>query len=305
MGRIDEALRRIGQDGAKSEPAGEQGVFVSAWGVDDAAAVRPVEPLRPVEHLRSETARRTHEPETIPVAAKERHSAVSLSSAWRERLATSPECNPVLVEQFRRLAATLHHAQTGSGIRVIMLTSASPNDGKTLTAVNLALVLSESYRRRVLLIDADLRRPSLGNLADVTDAPGLSDALKSNTEQKLAVLQVTPTLMLLPAGRPDPDPMGGLTSARMRHILEEAAGRFDWVILDAPPMGPMADASLLSQMVDGAVFVVRAGQTQHAAVQRAIDALGRERILGVVLNAVEHMPSEQYEYNYGTLAERK
>jgi len=67
----------------------------------------------------------------------------------------------------------------------------------------------------------------------------------------------------------------------------------------------MADASLLSQMVDGAVFVVRAGQTQHAAVQRAIDALGRERILGVVLNAVEHMPSEQYEYNYGTLADRK
>lgn len=269
-------------------------MFISAWGAEEAASVRQAEPVR-----------RSHEPEAIPVPATERPPVISLSRAWRERLATSPECNPVLVEQFRRLAATLHHAQSGSGIRVIMLTSASPNDGKTLTAVNLALVLSESYRRRVLLIDADLRRPSLGNLADVTDAPGLSDALKSGTEQKLAVLQVTPTLMLLPAGRPDPDPMGGLTSARMRHILEEAAGRFDWVILDAPPMGPMADASLLSQMVDGAVFVVRAGQTQHSAVLRAIDALGRERILGVVLNAVEHMPSEQYEYNYGALAERK
>jgi capsular exopolysaccharide synthesis family protein len=284
----------MGQAAPKGEAGEGQGVFVSAWGGEDAAPVRAVEPVR-----------RSHDPEPIPVPGPERPSQISLSRVWRERLATSPDANPVLVEQFRRLAATLHHAQSGSGIRVIMLTSASPNDGKTLTAVNLALVLSESYRRRVLLIDADLRRPSLGNLAEVTDAPGLSDALKSTTEQKLAVLQVTPTLMLLPAGRPDPDPMGGLTSARMRHILEEAAGRFDWVILDAPPMGPMADASLLSQMVDGAVFVVRAGQTQHPAVQRAIDALGRERILGVVLNAVEHMPSEQYEYNYGALAERK
>ena len=70
------------------------------------------------------------------------------------------------------------------------------------------------------------------------------------------------------------------------------------MILDAPPMGPMADASLLSQMVDGAVFVVRAGQTQHASVQRAIDSLGREKILGVVLNGVENMQVEPYEYSY-------
>ena len=101
--------------------------------------------------------------------------------------------------------------------------------------------------------------------------------------------------MLLPAGRPDPDPIGGLTSARMRSILDEAAARFDWVILDAPPMGPMADANLLASMVDGAVFVVRSGRTHHQAAQRAIEALGRERILGVVLNGVEKMPSEQYE----------
>jgi capsular exopolysaccharide synthesis family protein len=173
-----------------------------------------------------------------------------------------------------------------------MLTSASPDDGKTLTALNLALVLSQSYHRRVLLIDADLRRPSLSDVADIMDAPGLSEALRSPTDQKLAILQVTPTLMLCPAGEPDPDPMGALTSARMRHILEEAAARFDWVILDAPPMGPMADADLLAQMVDGAVFVIRAGSTPYPLIQKAIDGLGRERILGVVLNGVKEMPSD-------------
>jgi capsular exopolysaccharide synthesis family protein len=226
-------------------------------------------------------------------------SPVSLSGACREQLVNSAEANPVLVEQFRTLAATLHHTQVSNNIRVIMLTSASPDDGKTLTALNLALVLSESYRKRVLLIDADLRRPSLAKLADVTSAPGLTEALRSPTERKLGVLQVTPTLMLLPAGRPDPDPIGGLTSPRMRNILDEARGRFDWVILDAPPMGPLADANLLASMVDGAVFVVRSGRTHYEAAKRAIEMLGRERILGVVLNGMEKMPSEHYEYYSG------
>jgi Mrp family chromosome partitioning ATPase len=106
--------------------------------------------------------------------------------------------------------------------------------------------------------------------------------------------------MLLPAGRPDPDPMSGLTSPRMRHILDEASSRYDWVILDAPPMGPMADASLLAQMVDGAVFVIRAGRTQHGLVQKAVDALGRHRILGVVLNGMDRMPTEHYEQYSGS-----
>jgi receptor protein-tyrosine kinase len=229
---------------------------------------------------------------------------VTLATAWRDRLANGPHANPILVEQFRRLAATLHHAQSASGIRVIMLTSASPDDGKTWTALNLALVLSESYRRRVLLIDADLRRPSLADITDVTDTVGLSDALRAPTDKKLGILQIAPNLNLLPAGRPDPDPMGGLTSARMRQILEEAAGQFDWVILDAPPMNPMADAGLLAHMVEGAVFVIRAGKTQYEAAQKSIDALGRDRILGVVLNGVDEMPAEQH-YQYYEADTRK
>jgi protein-tyrosine kinase len=314
VSRIDEALRRTGQARPDKTFGDGQGVFVSAWRTEEetpreesAAAASVLTPQPMVVPQPAEDRAWKPEPawtrERLLPAEPQRtesgRSPVALSSQWRERLAIAPEANQMLVEQYRRLAATLHHAQSGSGIRVIMLTSASSDDGKTLTAVNLALVLSESYRRRVLLIDADLRRPSLGNVADVTNAPGLSEALKSPTDTKLAILEVTPTLMLLPAGRPDPDPMSGLTSTRMRHILEEASSRFDWVILDAPPMGPMADASLLSQMVDGAVFVVRAGKTQYPLVQKAIDALGRERILGVVLNGAEHMPAEQYEYGYG------
>jgi len=264
---------------------------VSAWALDPAPA-----------SSRPEPARTSGGSDPLTLA----HSQpVSLSGACSEQLAHTPEANPALVEQFRKLAATLHHAQAGSGIKVVMVTSASADDGKTLTALNLSLVLSESYRRRVLLIDADLRRPSLANIAHVTDAAGLSEALRSSTEKKPGLLQVTPMLMLLPAGRPDPDPIGGLTSPRMRSILDEAAARFDWVILDAPPTGPMADANLLASMVDGAVFVVRSGHTHHQAAQRAIDVLGRERILGVVLNGVEKMSPEHYEYYSAPASDEK
>ena len=290
MSRIDEALRRKGERVVERGSSGAQALFVSAW--DHESGPRPVEALRPAALPPPATG------EIISVVREPQPSECvqTLTNAWKDRLATAPEANQILVEQFRRLAGTLHQAQASDGIRVIMLTSASPDDGKTLTAVNLALVLSESYRRRVLLIDADLRRPSLGGSTGLSSAPGLTDALAAKIDQKLSIMQLTPTLMLLPAGRPDPDPMGGLTSLRMKQILEEAAGLFDWVILDAPPMGPLADAQLLSQMVDGAVFVVRAGQTPHAQVQKAIDAIGRERILGVVLNGVANMPTDQYQY---------
>jgi capsular exopolysaccharide synthesis family protein len=222
----------------------------------------------------------------------------SFNPAFIERLVISPNPNRQLLEQFRALGAALHRAQTLSGTKTVMITSAEPHEGKTLTAVNLALILSESYGRRVLLIDADLRRPSIKEIAEVSDLPGLNEALKSRYEQKLAVVRITDRLTLLPAGQPDPDPLRGLTSARMSRILAEAASGFDWVILDAPPIGPIADAGLLGSLVDTALLVVRAGRTPHAAVQRAVESIGRDRIFGVILNGAEGVAEGQYgEYS--------
>jgi protein-tyrosine kinase len=203
------------------------------------------------------------------------------------KIVVMPDAAPVAIEQYRRLAASLHHAQCERHTKVLMITSASPGEGKTLTATNLALTLSESYRRKVLLIDADLRRPSLHHIFKVPNVLGLSDALKSETDQKLSAIQISANLTVLPAGRPDPDPMGGLTSDRMRRIVQEAAVRFDWVIIDTPPVGFLSDANLLVAMVDAALFVVRAGKSPYRLIQRALDAIGRNAIMGVVLNAVD------------------
>ena len=286
MSRIDEALRLAQPAGLMPEgPEGvapsEQEAFSTAWAMAD--------------QLRDAAETPDPPPGSAAVAPSGRSTAIlGFSSEWRERLSSGPDSDPGLTEQFRRLAATLHHAQLNNGLKSVMVTSASPGDGKTLTAVNLALVLAESYRYRVLLVDADLRRPSIPSVVDLGGGTGLSEALRAKTEQKLALLPLTSRLTLLPAGQAIANSIEALTSPRMRQILDEAAARYDWVILDAPPVGPTTDARLLTQMVGGTLFVIHSGQTQYPVVKQALDFLGREHIRGVVLNGVEPKDAEPY-----------
>jgi capsular exopolysaccharide synthesis family protein len=186
-----------------------------------------------------------------------------------------------------------------------MIASAVAGEGKTLTASNLALTFSESYHRRVLLVDGDLRKPVLHSIFSVHAASGLSEGLKSDDSSKLVVRQVSEYLSVLPGGRPDADPMAGLTSSRMRRVIDEAKGAFDWVIVDTPPLVLLPDAHLLASMADAVVLVVRANSTPHELVRRAADAVGRERIAGVVLNATATAPAgaDDYYYSYGSRQE--
>jgi protein-tyrosine kinase len=190
-------------------------------------------------------------------------------------------------EQYRKLAAILHHAQTERGLKVIMTSSALPGEGKSLTAVNLALTLSDSYHRRVLLIDADLRRPTVQRIFGIPPISGLNEGLKASEDRPMALTPVCERLFVLPAGRPEADPMSGLTSDRMRRLITQAAASFDWVIVDSPPVGLLPDASLLSAFVDGVLLVVRAGKAPFSLVKRTVDSITHERILGVVMNAID------------------
>jgi len=296
MSRIEEALRRakeqIDAPGVTVTSGTLSGtLFESPW-----QFTAPEPAVRRSFESRPAAAPRVVEPVRVAVPAP---VVEGFNPEWADRLATSPSADPRMTEEFRRLASTLHQAQVEANARVVMVTSASPGDGKTLTAINLALTLSESYRKRVLLIDADLRRPSIRDVSHIPNVVGLSEALRSTSDQRLSVLQVTEMLSLVPAGAPDPDPVGGLTSPRMRQIIEDAVRHFDWVVLDAPPVATIADTRLLAGVVDAALLVVRAGQSQYPLVKKAIEAIGRERILGVVLNGVDGREADPYDtYTY-------
>jgi protein-tyrosine kinase len=133
---------------------------------------------------------------------------------------------------------------------------------------------------------------------------GLNDALAADQEEKLPLNIVTERLTVLTAGHPNADPMAGLASERMKRIIEEAGASFDWVVLDTPPIGLLPDANLLADMVDMVLLVIGAGATPFAQVERAVVAIDRKRIIGVVLNrAVQSgLGSGYYHYHYAAKA---
>jgi capsular exopolysaccharide synthesis family protein len=246
--------------------------------------------------------------EPPPGSARFRVAGTGAAGRLREKLVVGRNISQGVLEQYRKLAASLHYAQSQHGTRVLMMTSTLAGEGKTLTATNLALTLSESYRRRVLLMDADLRRPTVHDLFDLPNVSGLNDVLHArDASLRCELFEVTPQLSVLTAGRPNPDPIGGLTSERMRQLVAAATAEFDWVVIDTPPVGLLTDARLMSSIVDAVIFVVAAGATPYRLVHRAVEALGRDRIFGVVLNKVavqdlwrDYGSGSYSYYGYGT-----
>jgi protein-tyrosine kinase len=294
MTRVSDALARAAQNPRPNEPATEAGHDFPVE-LPDALMT---------ERADGESRRSGAHPVDQPSAPAQRGAGLT-GSLTQEKLVTGTTAERAPVEQYRRLATRLHLAQAEQGTRVVMITSAIASEGKTLTATNLALTLSESYKRRVLLIDADLRRPWVHELFKVPNLTGLNDGIRADTERKVPVLRVSEYLSILTAGRPDPDPMSVLSSDRMRRVLRDAATSFDWVIVDTPPVAVLSDAHLLATLVDSVVLVIKAGSTQFAAMKQAVDSIGRDRILGVVLNCADEAQQAAYSYygyaNAGTL----
>jgi protein-tyrosine kinase len=234
---------------------------------------------------------------TVPSPAGRDPDLSAVAKRLGSKIVLSPAAPPGSVEQYRALAATLHHAQTQTGMKIVMVASAMPGEGKTLTATNLALTLSESYRRKVLIIDADLRRPTMHQIFDIPNIAGLNEALTA-FDGLPSAFELSPRLTLLPAGRPNPDPIGILTSPAMRELVRSAGDGFDWVIVDTPPVGLLTDANLLAGMVDAVIMVITAGKVSYKILQKSVEALGRERIIGVVLNRATDQPFGT-SYKYG------
>ena len=303
MSRIGDALIRAAVWPGDVPQAGAEEHRPHLTGAEAAAEER-----RP-ERTRAETRREQSGPDSdVPnwpvraVAAPRtdaRRQLGPFGPAFEGKLIVNANAEPICVEQYRRLAGTLHELQVEKGLKTLMVTSTVPSEGKTLTVANLALTLSESYGCRVLLIDADLRRPSVHEVFGLPNATGLGDVLRSE-RRELPLLQVSARLSILPAGRPDSNPMAGLTSDRMRLLLEQAAAEFDWVLLDAPPVGLMPDARLLAAATRAVLFVIGAGTTPYTLVQRAVAELGPECIVGTVLNRVapETVPAMAYYQHY-------
>lgn len=254
-----------------------------------------------------------------PVVAPLPRPAVAKS--WRERFeellfgwdlrryATHPivalEEESPASEQYKILREQLKRLRTEAGIRTIAITSPVKRDGKTTVAVNLAAAIALEYEEKVLLIDADLRAPSVNRYFNGDVSPGLTDYLGSNSSAGVKHL-IREThlsgLSMIPSGKPSRFASELLAKDRMRKLLEEIRAQLPghMVIIDSPPVLATPDPLVLGRQVDGVIMVIRAGKTPKDYLAKALGAFNSNKILGVVLNGADLGLGSKYYYYYSS-----
>ena len=282
MSRIQDILNKAERDGTVRRT---RTLSTDGGGAAQAAAIAPAIPVhRPlVDPPVAERAERRESRVWTPPPSVEQVPSRELKLDHRLVAALAPQS--LAAEQYRSLRTRISRAENGRALRAIIVTSPAKGDGKSLTAANLALTMAQEYQQRVLLLDADLRRPALHQLFGVPEAPGLTDVLMGGVSLDDALLPLPDHhLTVLPSGVPATHPAELLGSSTMRRTLDTLRTRFDRVILDMPPVSPLADVHIVAAIADGLLMIVRAGITQKPAIERALAGLDASKVLGLVLN---------------------
>jgi capsular exopolysaccharide synthesis family protein len=208
-------------------------------------------------------------------------------------------------EQYRTLRTRLVLLEEGRARRVLLVTSPAKGDGKSITAANLALTMAQEFNRKIVLVDADLRRPTLHALLGIPQQPGLVDVLGGRALLEDALVELPDLhLAVLPCGLPPAQPAELLGSVGMRRIFDTLRSRFDRVIVDMPPVIPLADVGVVAPQSDGVLLVIRAGVTPKPLIERSLGTFDAERLLGVVLNEAGGGEPD-YGYSYESVYARQ
>ena len=231
-------------------------------------------------------------------AAWEPPSLVRFSPRSKVVVAQNP--TSLAAEQYRVLRTNIIKLSQTQALKVILVTSPGPGDGKTLTAMNLALSFCQKPETRVLLIEADLRKPSVGALVAMNPGPGLSDYLAGEATLEHVVRPTSiPNFHLLDSGKRAAMPADLLHSPRLGNMMEVLRSHFNWIVLDGPPTNPVADYELLTPICDGVVLVVRPYYTQRDLLRLTTEALRGRKVLGCVINGSKHFERYGSAYGYG------
>jgi protein-tyrosine kinase len=314
MSRVHDALRKAGQE----NPVVAKGNFLRPPRTP--ATVAPQPGVQPDEPLAAA-------PDSVAPAALVRDTYADLENLEASiqnarKIPYNPLSDALLVhpskpreapaEEFRSLRTRLNHMQTVQPLHTLVVTSASPAEGKSFTAANLALTQAQLAEHRVLLIDFDFRRPTVDKVFQIPIAPGMTNYLQGTATFSDVIKRVGDTnLYIITAGDPVTNPLELLNLRECGSLLAEVRSHFDWVILDSPPLLFAADGNLLATMCDGTILVVRIGTTTFDSVSRALQSLCENNVLGIVVNGARR--GELYSkysyyhdyYTYGSDVENK
>jgi capsular exopolysaccharide synthesis family protein len=295
MSRIHDALKRAEQDRATSLGGHVEPVFEKP----------EPQPVSMPEYAQTQTA-------VMPSMPSSAFSYETLLSRcpvakWspdeRTMLFFQEDENRRGAEEFRTLRSRLYQIREKLPLKRLMVTSALPKEGKSFVAANLAQVIVRQHGRRVLLIDADLRSPGMHRHLGATQTPGLSDYLMGECDE-LSVMQRGPmdNLFFVPAGRQTTGAPELLANGRLKLLLQRVEPLFDWIIMDTPPVIPVADSTLLANFCEGVLMVVRSNSTPSDLARKAREEFQDKLLLGVVLNGIPADQLPQSRYYYGEAA---
>ena len=237
-----------------------------------------------------------------------RSDAFSLErSDWDERLTRATAVTGTVAESIRALRTRILYPNSGEQIRSVLVTSAGPGEGKSFVSANLGVSFAQGMDHKALMINCDLRRPSLEKIFGISNERGLADFLGNGEDIQNLIMDVgVKKLSILPAGKPPVNPAELLGATAMKNLIKELIRQEEnrIMILDSPPLHSAAETAVLVKYVDAIVLVVRYGCTRREHVQSLVEQLGKEKIIGVVFNAYETSPFEDklfgaYEGQYG------
>jgi capsular exopolysaccharide synthesis family protein len=256
----------------------------------------------------------TPAPEELPLVKPELVLENIAQHPWKPMTAAFPTLTDrgAGVEQFRRLRSHIYQAHSEAPLKTILIASGMPSEGKSFVAANLAMSMARNSVNNILLIDGDLRRPTLHNLLGAPSTPGLSDYL-DGTADLIDVMQryrspetaedasadVISNLTFIPSGKSSDNSSELAANHRIEELIARVSSHFNWIVIDSPPVLAVTDAVDLARAADAILLIARESSTPYDVAQRTQAVFSNSRILGFVLNAVKEAPRKgSYSYDY-------
>jgi capsular exopolysaccharide synthesis family protein len=221
---------------------------------------------------------------------------VSLSP--QSRLVSLTDSGSPAAEAFRLLGVRLRHLRRDKLLKKLLITSTIPQEGKSMVAGNLACTLALRAQQRILLLEGDLRRPSLSQRFGIGKNPGICEYLQGDRSLAASIYHLdNPNLWILPAGNAPSNALELLQSGRLSTLMDQLSVWFDWIVIDSPPVLPLADTSVWMRLSDGILLVTRQGTTEKRKLQRGLEALEAKKLIGALVNGSENASDSDYYYS--------
>ena len=301
MSRIFDALQRSGaeQSGVEYEDMVSMAAVLELQRepIVSSVAVEEAVPAKEV-FLETSPLAETATPAPDAISTLLSFPSVPASVQPLEKLVFFSQPESLAAEKFRFLGVRLRQLRQARQLKKVLVTSTIPEEGKSLVSANLSGVLARR-KEKILLIEGDLRRPTLSEQVGLSKRPGLAEWLQSSLETPSNIYQLEgPGFWIMPAGEPPTNTLELMQSGRLPMLLTRLEALFDWIIVDSPPLLPLADTTVWSRLTDGTLLVVREGKTEKKPLERGLEIIKKSDLLGVVLNGSTDTDHDSYYQRY-------